>query len=348
MNESNLLEEDYYSNEVSIIGKISRAEVEVIINENIETLFEILDKIKFLQKVALFNHISSDLLESISRNMTKKKLKKNSYIFMDRDLSDKIYIVKSGSIEILKDSKVLRVIGKYETFGERGLVDRVRTASARTVEDSEIYEIDSHALLDIAQLSLFQLELDRRKYYQNELDIRKLYLKTELPNIGYRKRYIVKHVPDGLLYTVTVIPKSSLKTTKDCYALVEEKKIMIQLEHNLLIKLVSSINDDSKIWFITEYIQSKSLRELLPLSEGHAKNLVFFLCNILEYLHDKNIAYRGLCTDNIAIGKLAHPYLFDFKSSKVVPNRTYTKIGNPFYQSPEMILGRGYTKSTDY
>ena len=103
MNESNLLEEDYYSNEVSIIGKISRAEVEVIINENIETLFEILDKIKFLQKVALFNHISSDLLESISRNMTKKKLKKNSYIFMDRDLSDKIYIVKSGNLLASRD-----------------------------------------------------------------------------------------------------------------------------------------------------------------------------------------------------------------------------------------------------
>jgi cGMP-dependent protein kinase len=31
----------------------------------------------------------------------------------------------------------------------------------------------------------------------------------------------------------------------------------------------------------------------------------------------------------------------------MVENRTYSRVGNPYYRSPEMIMGRGYTKSTD-
>jgi cGMP-dependent protein kinase len=31
----------------------------------------------------------------------------------------------------------------------------------------------------------------------------------------------------------------------------------------------------------------------------------------------------------------------------MVENRTYSRVGNPYYRSPEMIMGRGYSKSTD-
>jgi len=41
------------------------------------------------------------------------------------------------------------------------------------------------------------------------------------------------------------------------------------------------------------------------------------------------------------------PHLFNFQTAKHIENRTYTRVGTPYCRSPEMIMGRGYTKSTD-
>jgi serine/threonine protein kinase len=68
---------------------------------------------------------------------------------------------------------------------------------------------------------------------------------------------------------------------------------------------------------------------------------------MLEYLHNKNIVHRDFCVDNIVVSIKGIPHLFNFQSAKMVENRTYSRVGNPYYRSPEMIMGRGYTKSTD-
>ena len=42
------------------------------------------------------------------------------------------------------------------------------------------------------------------------------------------------------------------------------------------------------------------------------------------------------------------PRLIDFGISKIVSGRTFSLVGTPHYMSPEIIEGKGYTKTADY
>jgi serine/threonine protein kinase len=140
---------------------------------------------------------------------------------------------------------------------------------------------------------------------------------------------------------------ASLDSKRECFKLIQERDIMIQIEHRQLVKLVCSSYNHDSVFFITEHIKGNSLISLLPVNLKITKHLALYFAKMIEYLHEKNIAYRDFCTENIIISSNGIPYLYNFRSAKVVENRTYTRVGNPFIRSPEMILGRGYTKSTD-
>lgn len=79
----------------------------------------------------------------------------------------------------------------------------------------------------------------------------------------------------------------------------------------------------------------------------------FFICEIIigiEYLHEMNILYRDLKPENVLIGADGHIRLTDFGLSKEhVADYDISKsfCGSPAYLSPEMLLGKGFSKASD-
>jgi CRP-like cAMP-binding protein len=75
-------------------------------------------------------------------------------VFLEGDPSNAAYIIKSGRVEILKESPGgplrLAVLGEGDIFGEMGLVDeRPRSAAARALEPVVATAVDRHELLEL-------------------------------------------------------------------------------------------------------------------------------------------------------------------------------------------------------
>ena len=349
-NEKKLNKCDYISEGHTIVGELDRGEIEELLQINIEALFDKLDKVRFLKSVGIFSEISLSSIKKVSESMTYEKYKKGVVIFKKGAKSDTLYIVTSGEVNITKDDKLIRVVSKNETFGERCLMEKYRSASAKASKPLEAYLISKNVIERLPEIDLVLMKVLGKSSYQSEIDFDSLYIIEDYPSVIGRRKYCVKHKQKEhkTLYDLMVIPLVSLESLAACYSLVKEKNIWLQIECELIIKLVCTSVDESNVYFVSEHVPSLELTEILPISRQSARHLITHLLTSLKYLHEKEIAHRNINISNIVVNTEGLAYLKDFSCATLCPNRTYTRIGLPFHRSPEMILGRGYTKANDF
>jgi cGMP-dependent protein kinase 1 len=348
-NERSILQEQYIAEIDTIIGEINAASIEKMLNLAIDTIFQEADSIKILKNISIFKYLSLSKLKSLSSKLYLEEFEKKEIIFNFKESAKTLYIIKDGSVEIFNDGKVLRTLGKFDIFGERCLGETTRSASARASIRTECWVLDVEDLKALMEESI-TMEIERKKYYQADVMLNNLLFVQTIHKRSDRQMHITFYDRHNAYYNVQVISKSKFITIEQCMSLVQEKQINLQLDHHFIIKLVKTFTDQAQVYFVTEHIDGVILREIMKpiLKENYINFLFSCIVTIIEYLHDKNIIYRDLCPENIMINRFGQPYLFNFSASKIVKGRTYTTIGNPYYRSPEIMIGRGYSKSTDY
>src|SRR5262249_27098415 len=73
-------------------------------------------------------------------------------IFAEGDRADKVYMVKSGTVSLTRDGKVLEQAGPGVVFGELALIDREgRSATAAAETDCEVASIDKRRFWFLVQ-----------------------------------------------------------------------------------------------------------------------------------------------------------------------------------------------------
>lgn len=85
----------------------------------------------------------------MAKDAILKSFPKGSSIISEGSTSQDVYLIKSGRVEIVKNSKngkqILATLGPNEVFGEMALIEnRTRSASAITVLDTECYMINAN------------------------------------------------------------------------------------------------------------------------------------------------------------------------------------------------------------
>ncbi len=101
---------------------------------------------KILKKVDLLKKFSESDIKKIEKIGSIKKYAKNSLIFNKNEMGSHFFVVKSGKIKIFSSIgnkiKTIAFIGKNNFFGEMSLLGcGTRSASAKAIEDSELYVI---------------------------------------------------------------------------------------------------------------------------------------------------------------------------------------------------------------
>jgi len=109
---------------------------------------EMVERILLLKRSPLFAAVDSEDLQAVAEILEEERWRKGETIFRVGDSSDRVFIVRSGQVEIeAAGGRIVNRIGPDECFGEMGAFDDMpRSASARAVVDCVFMVIDKPRL----------------------------------------------------------------------------------------------------------------------------------------------------------------------------------------------------------
>lgn len=135
-----------------------------------------------------------------------------------------------------------------------------------------------------------------------------------------------------------------------------EVKILKQLNHPNIVKLIEEFDYSKQLYLILELVQDGDLFDAIStvtkFNEVHVATMMYNLSSALTYLHRQGIVHRDIKPENLLISvqedgsqsvKLA-----DFGLAVEVGDKTlYSVCGTAFYVSPEMLKETGYDHKVD-
>ena len=97
------------------------------------------DPIAILRGTELFGLLSDDVLAAVTERSETHTYDADQRIFEQGDEGDALYVLEEGSVRIVNaEGGVLATLGPPATFGELGLMQQRRTASAEAIEPSTV------------------------------------------------------------------------------------------------------------------------------------------------------------------------------------------------------------------
>jgi cGMP-dependent protein kinase len=201
---------------------------------------------------------------------------------------------------------------------------------------------------------------------------------TELSVLGqgtYGRVTLVRDSTGGPTMALKQIQKAHIVRGGKVQNLILEKRVMQLMDHQFLLKLHRSFQDENSIFLLTEFVQGGEMWNLLYMLEGskikranlprtrcggfyheHARFYASCVIEALSFMHSKGVAYRDLKPENMMIDNTGYVKLIDmgfakpipFKRGKIVSQRSFSLCGTPDYVSPELVLGKGHDHTVDY
>jgi CRP-like cAMP-binding protein len=142
--------------------------------------FILLEKVLFFKKTHLFKNVSAEKLMRLAEISQYAIYEKNTVISVQGEVSDHLYIVKKGNLNVVKsDSETKTVISSIqcgETYGEIGLFNQApRSASAIASDACELYIIKrgpfKKLLLEVPEIAYNMLEAMSERLRKNGEEI---------------------------------------------------------------------------------------------------------------------------------------------------------------------------------
>ena len=140
-----------------------------------------------------------------------------------------------------------------------------------------------------------------------------------------------------------------------------EAQIMATLNHPSIIHLEETFimkKPKLSICIVIEYADGEDLNKRIInqkklkkyFQESQILDWFTQICLGVKHIHDRKILHRDLKSENIFLTKNGLIKLGDFGIAKCLDytlEKAHTYIGTPYYLSPEIILGKSYSSSSD-
>jgi len=127
-----------------------------------------------------------------------------------------------------------------------------------------------------------------------------------------------------------------------------EAEAMGKINHPAVATVYAFKEIDGQIFIASEYVDGRSLRELIkegPLPQERAVELALEIADALNEAHAAGVVHRDLKPDNVLLTKRGGVKVVDFGIARVIshggPDLTVPgyAIGTPAYMAPEQFLG---------
>lgn len=304
----------------------------------------------FVKSLHFFNTLAFQGIELICKNLVEVKFSRNSIIFAEEDVSETIYIVKEGAVGIYSGQMLIARLDKGSTFGETCLNCIKRQVTAKALTKCACLELSKDKFIKHYDSVIYE-KVNRKMYYELQFAFGDLKF-SERISTNYNRDYVFawNEIKDTM-YFVEIIYKNSVANKVKFSEIVDEKCILIQLDSPHIPKLLRTFSDMNNVYFVYEYFPFEYLGKLKGnrLREEEAKFIILSLCSILGYLGSKNVLHRDISRNNVFLDSKGQVWLFGFNYAKKIENRSYTVLDtSPEYRAKEVILGRGYSRSSEY
>ena len=348
-NAKNLCELDYAAKSDTILAELPIKNIEESVMVSIPEIVSDFQRINMLSSLYLFNNIDRGLLSTVTHDLPIKSYTKNEKIFTDDSFDNNIYILFEGSAAVLLNKTIIFKVKNSGTFGESCMTLNKRNIIAVANPACKCYILKCSILENIRNDAIYK-RIQRIQYFETDVALSELNIicKINLEK-SFKNEFIVQSSISKSLYMVETIEKISIQNYSKFNLLTEKKEVLLRIQSQYIPRLIKTFSDDYRVYFIYEYLSFEHLDKLYKqLNEQAIKYVVLFLSRVLGYLSEKNIIHRDLCPENILVDSKGQLWLHNFSVSKIFKDRAFTNVGNPFYRAKEAILGRGFTKASDY
>lgn len=131
-----------------------------------------------------------------------------------------------------------------------------------------------------------------------------------------------------------------------------EARTLNLLSHDRIVKLIDYFVEDHRGYLVLEHIEGKNLRDHAygkPMREKEVLELALQMCDMLEYLHGRNVIHRDFTPDNLMLERSGTLKLIDFNVAQTqATGMTGTVVGKHAYVPPEQFRGKPVNASDVY
>jgi len=168
------------------------------------------------------------------------------------------------------------------------------------------------------------------------------------------KVFLAKMGSSGDLYAIKVIRKDRIPSEARESRVRAERNALMRAKHPFITRLFYAFQNQSKLYFVLEYVSGGDLRHHIDRSVRFSRNQSkLYLAEIvvaLRTIHSLGIVYRDLKPENILIDEKGHIKLADFGLAREIDsnNGAYSLCGTCEYIAPEMLKHESQTFSVDW
>ena len=195
------------------------------------------------------------------------------------------------------------------------------------------------------------MEINNDKVTSPENDVDESYQILSLLGEGaYAKVYKGIDKKTNKEVAIKICPLSS-----DFKSVKREIQILKNCKNKFIIDFKGSYIKGEELWIIMEYANFGSVSDLIKarkftIDEKTISCICKSVLSGLDYLHSNNIIHRDIKCGNILLDNEGNVKLADFGVSAKLEDtlaKKTTKIGSPYWMSPEILTEKRYYSKTD-
>jgi cGMP-dependent protein kinase len=326
---------------------------------NQETNLSLNQRINIIKSIKFFKNLTPLQIFLLSNYLHLSQYKYGALILENGPISDKFFLIKSGTVQIKMGDVILETLEAGKTFGDFNIHEKI-TKKANYVASNtkvECYYIEKENYEEITEKEIL---CPLKKYLKksknkNNITLNKLYYLKDLGRGAYGRVYLVHDNKNFYaLKTADIQQLNEVKEIAKIY--INEKNIMFSIHHPFIVSIISTFKTKDFLFFLLEFVDGISLRNHINNPKRELRNLneaKFFLGTmalVLHYLQKQRIIHRDLKPDNIMIGYNGHFKVLDFGIAIDITGKDYARssIGTFHYMAPEVVKGNNYNNAVDY